>query len=247
MGVASVLWLYKANTFQYGPRAVNCKNKYPDDDCVALFGTAVKVNADTDRDPKCYKNAAGAADEARKELVISACPQTCGYCCLTPPYNCKNKEFPRITCSSITEDMCASAKWKDIITQDCPNVCGFCQEGNCVDIAPGCAKDLTICRNVDMQQFVKCVLCEIHTLPGILPEDVWILRWIWWGGFSCMWSKSEVGIPVISAILKCIARTGFGMDSATVASTRRSRRKDTVARLAIYARDEEYFYYATRN
>lgn len=36
---------------------------------------------------------------------------------------------PRITCSSITADMCTSLKWKDIITQDCPNVCGFCQEG----------------------------------------------------------------------------------------------------------------------
>ncbi|RCN35939.1 shTK domain protein [Ancylostoma caninum] len=139
----------------YGPRAVNCKNKYPDADCEALFGGPVKVNTDGDRDAKCYKNAATVADEARKELVISVCPKTCGYCCLTPPYNCKNKEFPRITCSSITEDMCASAKWKDIITQDCPNVCGFCQEGSCVDIAPGCAKDLTICRNVDMQQFVK--------------------------------------------------------------------------------------------
>ncbi|EPB75238.1 shTK domain protein [Ancylostoma ceylanicum] len=144
-----------AGATKYGPRAVNCPNKYPNADCEALFGAAVKVDTDTDRDAKCYKNAGGVADEARKELVI----------------------IPRITCSAITNDMCTSLKWKDIITQDCPNVCGFCEEGgrsplyvpvflldenpeilvpgNCVDIAPGCGKDPSICRNVDMQQFVK--------------------------------------------------------------------------------------------
>ncbi|VDM75005.1 unnamed protein product [Strongylus vulgaris] len=30
--------------------------------------------------------------EEKKQAIISMCPKTCGYCCLTPAYNCANKE-----------------------------------------------------------------------------------------------------------------------------------------------------------
>ncbi|KIH56894.1 hypothetical protein ANCDUO_12922 [Ancylostoma duodenale] len=53
--------------------------------------------------------------------------------------------------------MCASPYWKDIIAEDCPTACGFCETpiGNCTDMATGCNKDLSICVNIYMQDFVK--------------------------------------------------------------------------------------------
>ncbi|KHJ80908.1 shTK domain protein [Oesophagostomum dentatum] len=74
-------------------------------------------------------NSGGTADEQMKQLAISACPLTCGYCCLTPAYKCANKQFPRIACAALTSDMCKDPTWKQIIAEDCPNICGFCQEG----------------------------------------------------------------------------------------------------------------------
>ncbi|KHJ80358.1 shTK domain protein [Oesophagostomum dentatum] len=114
---------------KYDKTAVNCQNKYPNKECENLFGKAVEVNTETERADKCFKNSGGTADEQMKQLAISACPLTCGYCCLTPAYKCTNKQFPRIACAALTSDMCKDPTWKQIIAEDCPNVCGFCQEG----------------------------------------------------------------------------------------------------------------------
>ncbi|KIH64264.1 shTK domain protein [Ancylostoma duodenale] len=116
---------------RYANSAINCQNKYPNADCENLFGNAVKVNTDTERPDKCFKNAAAAYNEPMKQLAVSICPLTCGYCCITPAYNCENKRNPRIACSTITPDMCENPVWKPIIVEDCPNVCGFCNEGMC--------------------------------------------------------------------------------------------------------------------
>ncbi|RCN41316.1 shTK domain protein, partial [Ancylostoma caninum] len=161
--------------FQYTDSALKCQNKYPNADCEKLFGNAVKVNTDTERPDNCFKNAAGVYNEPMKQLAVSICPLTCGYCCITPAYNCENKRNPRIACSTITPDMCENPTWKPIIVEDCPNVCGFCKEGvqfffqfiftyelptnsdlgTCVDIAKDCAADISICNHIDMQDFVK--------------------------------------------------------------------------------------------
>ncbi|VDO12027.1 unnamed protein product [Haemonchus placei] len=61
--------------------------------------------------------------------AISVCPKQCGYCCLTPAFNCQNKLRPRYPCSSVTQDMCESNAWRDILAEDCPKTCGLCDSG----------------------------------------------------------------------------------------------------------------------
>ncbi|KAL6737180.1 hypothetical protein Aduo_010847 [Ancylostoma duodenale] len=140
---------------KYDASAVNCPNKYSDEDCLKLFpdgaGGAVVPDQNTERPDNCFKY------PGLRELAISACSKRCGYCCINPAYNCKDKPNPRISCQVITPDMCASPYWKDIIAEDCPTVCGFCETpiGNCTDLATGCNKDLSICVNIYMQDFVK--------------------------------------------------------------------------------------------
>ena len=51
--------------------------------------------------------------------------------------------------------MCKEPKWRQIMAEDCPNVCGLCSDRGCVDSVIGCSKDPTICRQIDMQAFVK--------------------------------------------------------------------------------------------
>ncbi|EPB75019.1 shTK domain protein [Ancylostoma ceylanicum] len=151
---------------RYAATALNCQNKYPNADCENLFGNPVKVNTDDERPDKCFKNAAAVYNEPMKQLAVSICPLTCGYCCITPAYNCENKRNPRISCATITPDMCENPTWKPIIVEDCPKSCGFCNEGTCVDIAKDCAADISICNHVDMQDFVKknckrtCGFCD---------------------------------------------------------------------------------------
>ncbi|EYB98792.1 hypothetical protein Y032_0128g1446 [Ancylostoma ceylanicum] len=152
---------------KYVESAVNCPNKYSDADCEALFpvgaGAVVAPGVATDRPDNCFK-----VSTMLKEYAISNCPKRCGYCCITPAYNCKNKPNPRIICERITQDMCESPYWKDIIAEDCPVACGFCDKpiGNCKDLATGCGNDLSICINIYMQDFVKenckrtCGLCS---------------------------------------------------------------------------------------
>ncbi|RCN39670.1 shTK domain protein [Ancylostoma caninum] len=140
------------NDRKYDASALNCPNKYPDDDCAKLFpGNEVKVDMDDERPDNCFKY------PGLRELAITACSKRCGYCCINPAYNCKDKPNPRISCQVITPDMCVSPYWKNIIAEDCPTACGFCQTpiGDCADRAAGCGNDLSICINIYMQDFVK--------------------------------------------------------------------------------------------
>ncbi|KAK6743926.1 hypothetical protein RB195_010926 [Necator americanus] len=139
---------------QFSEEAVVCSNILSESVCTALYGAGVVAHSnDPDRVANCYKTAA--RDEDLVQAAISTCPRTCGYCCLTPEYNCQNKQYPRIRCEFITRVMCNDPFWRNIIQEDCPNKCGFCNTGNCTDLIPNCAKDISICRNVDMQAFVK--------------------------------------------------------------------------------------------
>ncbi|KAK5984193.1 ShTK domain protein, partial [Trichostrongylus colubriformis] len=63
------------------------------------------------------------------EAAIHLCPKTCGYCCLTPAYSCKDKPQPRVPCASVTPSMCQSTEWKAILESDCPKTCGLCDSG----------------------------------------------------------------------------------------------------------------------
>ncbi|KAK6032590.1 shTK domain protein [Ostertagia ostertagi] len=129
--------------------ATACDDNYSGAACAALFGTAVVAGGTTDRDALCL------TDADVKEIAISSCPKHCGFCCMTPEYQCSNVDFPRVRCSTITPAQCRDPTWRTIIAEDCPNVCGFCLEGGCVDAVIECENDPSICRNVDMQNFVR--------------------------------------------------------------------------------------------
>ncbi|KAK6032591.1 shTK domain protein [Ostertagia ostertagi] len=131
------------------PTATVCDDKYSTAACASLFGTAVVPEGTTDRDAKCL------TDADVKEIAIANCPKSCGFCCMTPEYTCKNADFPRVKCSTVTPAQCRDATWRTILAEDCPNVCGFCLEGGCVDTVIECENDPSICRNIDMQTFVK--------------------------------------------------------------------------------------------
>ncbi|EPB80595.1 shTK domain protein [Ancylostoma ceylanicum] len=149
---------------KWSERALGCKNSVSDTVCTSIVNpqTPLSVGTDTDRASNCYQMNSADSEE-KKQAMINMCPNTCGYCCLTPQYNCANREckasflleVPGVTCDSITQAQCNDAKWREIIARDCPNVCGFCLEGGCVDAAIECANDKSICRNVDMQAFVQ--------------------------------------------------------------------------------------------
>ncbi|KAK6032588.1 shTK domain protein [Ostertagia ostertagi] len=105
-----------------------------------------------------FASAVAAADTETpevKEIAIANCPKHCGYCCLSPEFKCLNKDFPRVRCQTITPQQCRDPTWRSIIAEDCPNVCGFCLQGGCVDNTIECENDPGICRNVDMQAFVR--------------------------------------------------------------------------------------------
>ncbi|VDM53466.1 unnamed protein product [Angiostrongylus costaricensis] len=113
-----------------------------------------------DRDAKCSRvnftiqDEVGANQEL-KQLAISTCPKHCGYCCETPEYKCDNKLFPRVKCETVTQNQCSDPLWRAILAEDCPKVCGLCLAGGCVDKVVECANDPAICRQIDMQVFVK--------------------------------------------------------------------------------------------
>ncbi|KAK6751290.1 hypothetical protein RB195_002960 [Necator americanus] len=174
-------------TIKYSERAVVCRNVVPDKVCAKLYaGRNPTAHSPDDRDPLCYKYGADVDDDFR-QTAIKNCPRDCGYCCLTPEYNCENKQFPRISCSLITRDMCFMTIWKEIIAEDCPNVCGFCKSGDCSDKVNDCERDITICRKLEMQEFVKencrktCGYCTDPTTAPSSSEcgqepscDVWV-------------------------------------------------------------------------
>ncbi|CAJ0603505.1 unnamed protein product [Cylicocyclus nassatus] len=146
--------------------SVNCDDKYSADTCADLFGTAVKAGDDK-RDPKCNM-ISSAFNEELKNMAVASCPKHCGYCCQTPEYDCVNKQFPRTNCDTVKPDQCKDPKWRPILAEDCPHTCGLCLESNgCIDAVIECKNDLSICRNIDMQDFVKP-----HALPPIRVNSV---------------------------------------------------------------------------
>ncbi|CAJ0603504.1 unnamed protein product [Cylicocyclus nassatus] len=152
--------------------ATACSDKYTPAACSAIFGADI-ANADL-RPEACSMVGTGTDavfNEDIKQLAVSSCPKHCGYCCETPEYKCENKPFPRTNCATVKPVQCTDPKWRQILAEDCPNVCGFCLTGGCIDAAIECANDKSICRNVDMQSFVKvncqrtCGYCST-TSPG---------------------------------------------------------------------------------
>ncbi|XGW02326.1 hypothetical protein V3C99_014398 [Haemonchus contortus] len=154
--------------FKYAESAVNCRNKMSDANCQIIYGDAVKVDTnDQDRNAKCAGNP---VNQDLLHTAISFCPKQCGYCCLTPAYNCQNKLQPRYPCSSVSQDMCESNAWRSILEEDCPKTCGLCDSGSCIDEAPGCNLDNAfICQSKNLQSFVQryckktCGLCNTAT------------------------------------------------------------------------------------
>ncbi|KAK6766742.1 hypothetical protein RB195_026177 [Necator americanus] len=134
--------------------ATVCEDKFATASCAQLFGTAVVPLGTTDRDAKCNTDANGISEDV-KQLAISTCPKSCGYCCEAPEYKCANKQFPRTKCETVTQAQCKDSTWRPILAEDCPAVCGLCLEGGCVDKAIECKNDPAICRQIDMQVFVK--------------------------------------------------------------------------------------------
>ncbi|KJH39773.1 shTK domain protein, partial [Dictyocaulus viviparus] len=153
---------------QYAPTAVNCQNKLSDDNCKKFYNTSVAIKTSAERPEACWKKQNGSeVDPQLVQMAVDNCPRTCGYCCLTPEYNCENKAVPRVSCSSISVSMCSDPTWRTILAEDCPKTCGLCnQNTDCTDTIPGCNRDPTICRNVALQDFVKanckktCGLCQ---------------------------------------------------------------------------------------
>ncbi|VDM83835.1 unnamed protein product [Strongylus vulgaris] len=92
-------------------------------------------------------------------MAVANCAKHCGYCCQTPEYSCTNKQFPRTRCETVTAAQCQAPQWRQILAEDCPAVCGFCLAGGCVDTEIECANDPSICRNIEMQDFVKVLQC----------------------------------------------------------------------------------------
>ncbi|KHJ92758.1 shTK domain protein [Oesophagostomum dentatum] len=172
--------------------ATACDNVYADATCTAFF-TASTAGGNA-RDTKCnqerlqfLKVTAGTFSQDAKDFAVATCPKNCGYCCQTPEYNCKNKDCkkqklylnihkldvsvldPRVRCETVTKAQCNDPTWRPILAEDCPNVCGFCLTGGCVDKVIECKNDPAICRQVDMQTFVKancqrtCGYCPTST------------------------------------------------------------------------------------
>ncbi|KHJ86301.1 shTK domain protein, partial [Oesophagostomum dentatum] len=151
--------------------ATACDNIYADATCTAFF--TASTAGGTARDEKCNQVTrthtqatgwelfellqvpTGTFSQDAKDFAVATCPKHCGYCCQTPEYNCDNKDFPRVRCETVTKAQCSDTTWRPILAEDCPNVCGFCLTGGCVDTVVQCANDPAICRQMDMQDFVK--------------------------------------------------------------------------------------------
>ncbi|KHJ75592.1 shTK domain protein [Oesophagostomum dentatum] len=128
--------------------ATVCEDKYATAVCTQLFGTAVVPLGTTDRDAKCNTDANGISEDM-KQVAIASCAKSCGYCCETPEYNSEGKM------RDLSQAQCKDSTWRPILAEDCPAVCGLCLEGGCVDAVIECKNDPAVCRQVDMQDFVK--------------------------------------------------------------------------------------------
>ncbi|KAJ1356737.1 hypothetical protein KIN20_014487 [Parelaphostrongylus tenuis] len=54
-------------------------------------------------------------------------------------------------------EQCHDLTWRRILVEDRPAVCGFCEEQdpNCMDKVSYCKNDPGICRDIDLQYFVR--------------------------------------------------------------------------------------------
>lgn len=153
---------------KYTEFAVKCDNVLPDDVCLLLYTKAVEEGKTDERNEKCFQDAAKQRSEKVVSAALSTCPKTCGYCCLTADYNCKNKDTPRINCEAVTNAQCKDESWQKILAEDCPARCGLCNKkaSGCADKIENCGVDPSICQNVNLQAFVKencqktCGFCE---------------------------------------------------------------------------------------
>ncbi|EFO95327.1 hypothetical protein CRE_08856 [Caenorhabditis remanei] len=153
---------YNGTSFVYTPAAVACSNVISDSSCAVIYAAANTLypaaGNDAQRSYACYTTATAtpaALVTDMKAAAIANCPKTCGYCCQTDAYNCRNADFPRLNCATVTLSQCNSPAWRTIIAQDCPASCGFCLTGGCVDAVTNCGNDLSICRTVGMESFVN--------------------------------------------------------------------------------------------
>uniref|UniRef100_A0A1I7TXN2 ShKT domain-containing protein n=2 Tax=Caenorhabditis tropicalis TaxID=1561998 RepID=A0A1I7TXN2_9PELO len=153
---------YNGTSFVYTPAAVACSNLISDASCAVLYEAPdtdyPAANNDAERALACYTTASAtpaAIIADMKTAALNSCPRTCGLCCQTDAYSCRNAVYPRLNCATITLSQCNSVAWRTIIAQDCPASCGFCLTGGCVDAVTNCGNDLSICTTVGMQDFVN--------------------------------------------------------------------------------------------
>ncbi|EYB98795.1 hypothetical protein Y032_0128g1448 [Ancylostoma ceylanicum] len=221
------------NKVTFDATAVNCPNKFPEAECKALFvaqHAPVAIGSVEERPANCF------GSPLLKQMAITNCPKWCGYCCISPAYNCKNKPSPRITCERITQDMCENPYWKPIIAEDCPVVCGFCDKpiGDCKDLATGCGNDMSICINIYMQDFVKPnekgLEISFYTSVPTVP----IFRKTAREHVDSVLVVEVEDLLLIVEVTRNV-RIGFETDSAPTPSTLRIRGKNTVANLVVSA------------
>ncbi|CAL2043717.1 unnamed protein product [Caenorhabditis brenneri] len=170
--------VYNGTNFVYASSAVACENVLSDQYCAVAYIPASSwagvptERGDSPRPLLCYSLAAAtpaSINNDAKTAAIANCPKTCGFCCQTTAYSCKNAQFPRLSCSTVTRSMCQSVTWRQILADDCPNVCGFCNLNGCIDAVVGCDADLSICNAIGMQEFVNqncrrtCGRCSVTT------------------------------------------------------------------------------------
>ncbi|ULT87152.1 hypothetical protein L3Y34_006737 [Caenorhabditis briggsae] len=148
--------VYNGTFFVWAPSAVACSNVLSDSFCSVTYpqrsyATPAAINTDA------------------KTAAIAHCPKTCGLCCQTTAYSCRNAQFPRVSCSTVSRSMCLSVAWRQILAEDCPNICGFCDLNGCIDAVVGCDNDMSICNAIGMQEFVNqncrrtCGRCSVTT------------------------------------------------------------------------------------
>ncbi|CAL2043718.1 unnamed protein product [Caenorhabditis brenneri] len=120
--------------FTYTSQAVTCQNVLPDNICALLFldtpgAVMPEEGASSSRPPVCYSTANSPpymVNDELRQYAIENCPRTCGFCCLTSPYNCQNAYPPRINCATVTRAMCLYPAWRDVLINECPATCGYC-------------------------------------------------------------------------------------------------------------------------
>ncbi|KHJ82847.1 shTK domain protein [Oesophagostomum dentatum] len=174
--------------------ATACDNIYADATCTAFF-TASTAGGNA-RDTKCNQVTAGTFSQDAKDFAVATCPKHCGYCCQTPEYNCDNKDYPRVRCETVTKTQCSDTTWRPILAEDCPNVCGFCLAGGCVDTVVQCANDPAICRQMDMQDFVKA---NCQRTCGYCPSS----------------TTASSGVTATTSATATVATTGASSNTAT--------------------------------